>query len=88
MLTFGSIGCGNMGGAILRGVAKLEEWQQVIGFDLYQAATDALNKRCDLVPCASEIKVAQRADLILIVVKPQHVQGWWKRSRRIMMATC
>lgn len=24
MLTFGSIGCGNMGGAILSGVAKLE----------------------------------------------------------------
>ena len=32
MLTFGSIGCGNMGGAILSGVAKLEKWQ-VIGFD-------------------------------------------------------
>ena len=27
MLTFGSIGCGNMGGAILSGVAKLEKWQ-------------------------------------------------------------
>lgn len=44
MLTFGSIGCGNMGGAILSGVAKLEKWQ-VIGFDPCQAATDALHER-------------------------------------------
>ncbi len=74
MLTFGAIGCGNMGGAILSGVAKLEEWQ-VIGFDLCQATTDALSNRYNLVPCASEIEVAQRADVILIAVKPQHVQG-------------
>ena len=74
MLTFGSIGCGNMGGAILSGVAKLEKWQ-VIGFDPCQAATDALHERCGLRSCDDEIEVAQQADVILIAVKPQHVQG-------------
>ena len=74
MLTFGSIGCGNMGGAILSGVAKLEKWQ-VIGFDPCQAATDALHERCGLRACDDEIEVTQQADVILIAVKPQHVQG-------------
>lgn len=74
MLTFGSIGCGNMGGAILSGVAKLEKWQ-VIGFDPCQAASDALHERCGLRACDDEIEVAQQADVILIAVKPQHVQG-------------
>ena len=39
-MKIGFIGCGNMGGAILSGVAKLEKWQ-VIGFDPCQTATDA-----------------------------------------------
>lgn len=74
MLTFGSIGCGNMGGAIVGGVAKLEQWQ-VIGFDPCRAATEALGKSCGLTPYANEIEVAQRSDVILIAVKPEHVQG-------------
>ena len=74
MLTFGSIGCGNMGGAILSGVAKLETWQ-VIGFDPCQTATDALHERCGLRSCDDEIEVAPQADVILIAETQQHVQG-------------
>ncbi|MFQ9490789.1 MAG: pyrroline-5-carboxylate reductase family protein [Bilophila wadsworthia] len=58
----------------MSGVAKLEKWQ-VIGFDPCQAATDALHERCGLRACDDEIEVTQQADVILIAVKPQHVQG-------------
>lgn len=73
MSTFGSIGCGNMGGAILSGVAGVEGWR-VIGFDPCRAATDALSERCGLTPCVSEIEVARQADVILIAVKPEHMR--------------
>ena len=74
MAIFVSIGCGNMGGAILGGVAKLEHWR-IIGFDPSHAALEALGERCGLEACADETEVAQRADVILIAVKPQHVQA-------------
>ncbi len=77
MLTFGSIGCGNMGGAILEGVAKLgtsETWR-VIGFDPNQAAVKGLRERCGLTPCADEIETARLADVVLIAVKPEHVRA-------------
>ena len=74
MLTFGSIGCGNMGGAILEGVAKLGTWR-VIGFDPSPAALEGLRERCGLAPCADEIETARQADVVLIAVKPQHVRG-------------
>ena len=74
MATFGSIGCGNMGGAILGGVAQLKDWK-IIGYDPSPQALTALNERCGLEPCADEVDVARKADIILIAVKPQHVQG-------------
>ena len=77
MLTFGSIGCGNMGGAILEGVAKLGTsgiWR-VIGFDPNQAAVKGLRERCGLTPCADEIETARQADVVLIAVKPEHVRA-------------
>jgi len=69
MKTFGGIGCGNMGGAILNGVGNLKKFD-VFGFDLNKKALEDLNKSCGLHACEDEIDLAKKSDFILIGVKP------------------
>lgn len=69
MRTFGGIGCGNMGGAILGGVAGLGEYT-VIGYDPDAKAVAGLHEKCGLLGCADEIEAAKKADYILIATKP------------------
>lgn len=73
MRTFGSLGCGNMGGAIVNGVGNLGKYN-VLGFDLYKANLEKLNKSCGLIACDSEIELVEKSDIILIAVKPDTVQ--------------
>ncbi len=74
MKTFGSLGCGNMGGAILNGVGKLNQFK-ILGFDLYKANLEKLNKSCGLIASDSEIELAKESDIILIAVKPDTVEA-------------
>ena len=69
MKTFGGIGCGNMGGAILNGVGQLKKFD-VLGFDLNKKALEDLNASCGLISCEDEISLAKKSDFILIGVKP------------------
>lgn len=74
MKTFGSLGCGNMGGAILNGVGKLEKFK-ILGFDLFKTNLEKLNKSCGLITCKNEIELAKESDIILIAVKPDTVEA-------------
>lgn len=83
MLTFGGIGCGNMGGAILNGIGNLKEFN-VLGFDLNQETLLSLNASCGLISCEDEIEIAKKSDLILIAVKPFLVEKIVKKIASVL----
>lgn len=74
MQSFGGIGCGNMGGAILAGVAGLGEYT-VMGYDPDGKTVAGLSAKCGLVSCANEIELAKKSDYILIATKPNLVES-------------
>lgn len=66
----GFIGCGNMGGALLRAVLKKLPAQDVLVSDLDPAKTAAFAEQYG-VSVASAEKIADEADYIVLGVKPQ-----------------
>ncbi len=70
MSKFGFIGCGNMGGALLRAVAG-----QVGGNNVYASDPDAdkvstLARECGIIPCDNAF-IVKECDYIFLGVKPQ-----------------
>ncbi|MCG8530219.1 MAG: pyrroline-5-carboxylate reductase [Desulfovibrionales bacterium] len=66
MKTFGSIGCGNMGSAILGGLSAQQDLT-LLGYD------PSGNVPC--TACSSNIELAEKADFILLAVKPDSVES-------------
>jgi pyrroline-5-carboxylate reductase len=77
-MKLGLIGCGKMGGALLRGAIKasLVKAKQVTVYDKIPAATKAIQVD---VPGASVAKdgagVVSKSDVVLLAVKPQDMQA-------------
>lgn len=69
----GVIGLGNMGGAIVSGLAGREDIS-IVGYDLSEDNARALSERCGIDIAASPEDVAQRSDYVLVAVKPQHME--------------
>ncbi len=66
----GFIGAGNMGGALLGGLAREGLQNKVLAFDISgQALTNAVSLGAEAVSSAAE--VAMKADIIVLAVKPQ-----------------
>ncbi len=66
MVTIGCIGCGNMGGAIMRGIAELKQEYRLLGFD-----TDPQKiKECGVIPFQSMAQMVAESDVVLLAVKP------------------
>lgn len=74
MLTF-EVSAAAIWGAILSGVAKLENGRSSVLILARLRLIYTLHERCGLRGRDDEIEVAQQADVILIAVKPQHVQA-------------
>ncbi|MBG0775478.1 MAG: pyrroline-5-carboxylate reductase [Desulfovibrionaceae bacterium] len=70
--TLGVIGCGNMGGAILRGLAGRPDLA-LHGFDLNAGRVQALAGESGVVAAESPRAVADACDYVLVAVKPHHV---------------
>lgn len=72
-MTYGFIGLGNMASAILRGMANSGKFPAgtVYGFNRSPEKTKRLEEETGLVPCESALDVAQKADVIVLAVKPQ-----------------
>ncbi len=68
----GFVGAGNMGTAIIRGLARRGGFE-LVGVDLDRAKLDALARDCGLIPAGSPREVAERADYVVMAVKPQHM---------------
>lgn len=72
-MVYGFIGLGNMAGAILRGMYKSGAFaaERVCGYNRSEGKTLALQQEIGLEPCSSALAVAQRADVVVLAVKPQ-----------------
>ncbi len=75
--TIGMIGTGNMGSAILRGIvdAGYVKASQITAFDVSKRRTNELLEDIPGILIARDCKeVAERADLVILAVKPLYVQ--------------
>lgn len=78
MLKLGLIGCGKMGGALLRGVCAALEGQQEVQIMLCDAVPAAVKALRESLPVqvdgGTPAQVAAEADMVLLAVKPQDLQ--------------
>ncbi len=72
-ITIGSIGCGNMGGAILQGLSKACECN-LIGYDLSEDCLNGL-KPYGVKPVASTTELIAKSDIIIVAVKPIYMEA-------------
>ena len=69
----GFIGCGNMGGALIRAAAKAIDGAQIAVCDFDAQKTQALKQECG-VNVTSAQEIAQNASFVVMGVKPQMMQ--------------
>ena len=76
-MIYGFIGVGNMASAILRGMARSGRFPQgaLCGYNRTPAKALALQEEMGLTVCESERKAAERADAVVLAVKPQMLEG-------------
>jgi pyrroline-5-carboxylate reductase len=77
-MKLGLIGCGKMGGALLRGAIKasLVKAKQVTVYDKIPAATKAIQSDVPgLTVAANAAAVSAKSDVVLLAVKPQDMQA-------------
>ncbi len=75
--SLGCIGCGNMGSAILKGLAGRDDLQ-LYGMDLDPNRLEVLHQEAGLTACSSIRELAEKSDYLLLCVKPHQVQGMLK----------
>ena len=72
-MKYGFIGLGNMAGAIIAGMASCGKFKNdyLYGYNRSQGKTLSLKEKHGLIPCATAAEVAEKADVIILAVKPQ-----------------
>lgn len=72
-MIYGFIGLGNMASAIIHGMARSGKFAEdtILGFNRSEGKTLKLQAETGLVPAGSGEEVAQRADVVVLAVKPQ-----------------
>ena len=68
--TIGCIGCGNMGGALVRALAKTLSEGEIAICDKHTEKTELLNRECGAVVTSAE-DIAKNAKFVMLGVKPQ-----------------
>ena len=71
-MKYGFIGCGNMGGALIRCAAKSAKKNEILIADKDAAKCSALKKECDVVISDNKC-IATTCDYIFLGVKPQYL---------------
>ena len=77
MKSVGCIGCGNMGGGVLRGLAPHREEDHLLGHDHTRAKVEALGAEW----AASPLELAGRSDVIILAVKPYQMSAMLEEIR-------
>lgn len=88
MMTFGCIGCGNMGAAILKGLAE-QDWPEelaLVGYHPRRERVEALSRTMPVTFVDSALEVASKADMLLIAVKPHQTVALLEELRPALNA--
>lgn len=75
-MKLGFIGCGNMAGAIIRGIlaAGAAQPQDIIGADLSAAAREKVRDECGIRVTEENSVVVREAETVFLTVKPQYLE--------------
>jgi pyrroline-5-carboxylate reductase len=71
----GFIGCGNMGGALIRQLAQGKDKPSIFVYDSEEGKAELCAYTYRIEECASASYLAQKSDLIVLAVKPQQLAG-------------
>ena len=72
---FGFIGCGNMGGALVRAISSQIPAENILIADRIAGNTEQLKAQCGVCIAADAAQVAQEAQYIFLGVKPQGMRA-------------
>lgn len=70
--TIGFIGAGNMGGAMIEGIAKTKLFNTIWVCDHHQENLDRLHEKYGVKTSLDEKTVALNSDVLVLSVKPKH----------------
>ena len=80
---FGFIGCGNMGGALIKALAKTVDVKKIAVCDFFQDKAKAFEKELGVV-CSNAEEIAKECEFIVLAVKPQNMSDTLKPLREIL----
>lgn len=72
--TIGCLGCGNMGSAIIKGLAGFKGLS-LHGMDLDPRKVENLEAECGLNPASTPRILVERVEYVIVAVKPQHIRA-------------
>ena len=85
--SIGIIGAGNMGGAIIAGLAKSIDPEYINVFDSDAEKLEDMRLKFQIKKLDSAIKTAYDSDIIIIAVKPDAVSGLLKEIKSVKKTT-
>ncbi len=75
-MKLGFIGCGNMAGAIIRGIiaSGAVSAQEIIGADLSSTAREKIQAESGIRVTSDNTEVVRSAEIVFLTVKPQYLE--------------
>lgn len=86
MKSIGCIGCGNMGGGVLKGLVPHAEFT-LLGHDHTRAKVEGIGPEGRVTFMASPIELAKTADVIILAVKPYQMEAVLEEIRPALDAS-
>lgn len=86
MKSIGCIGCGNMGGGVLKGLVPHEEFT-LLGHDHTRAKVEGIGPEGRVTFMASPLELAKTADIIILAVKPYQMEAVLEEIRPALDAS-
>lgn len=86
MSVVGCIGCGNMGGGVLKGLVPHEEFT-LIGHDHTRAKVEGIGPEGRVRFADTPLEVAEKADVIILAVKPYQMDATLEEIRPALNAS-
>ena len=83
--TLGFIGCGNMGGALVRAAAKTLDGERIAVCDRDAQKTTVLQTECGVVP-TDALDIATNAEFLVLGLKPQYMESGIAEFRSALAA--
>ena len=82
--TIGFIGAGNMGKAIIKGILSVGQAtpEEIFVYDSYQPSLESIQRELGVSVTSSENEVAQKANIIILAVKPNVINEVLNKSKK------